>query len=94
MKRNVINFLALVGMAGTFVALLTVVPSKNPVSTGILARAFAHESGCGTQMLHGSYIYSADGFVAAAPGEGPFTPISEAGVYIFGSVQESEERLD
>jgi hypothetical protein len=45
--------------------------------------AVAEESGCGTQTLRGSYIYSANGFLAASPGQGPFTPIAEAGVYVF-----------
>jgi hypothetical protein len=83
MKKNILGFFAVVGIGVSLVVLLTIVPSNHPVSIGILARAYAEEMGCGTQLLHGSYIYSADGFVAASPGEGPFTPISEAGVYIF-----------
>jgi len=36
---------------------------------------------CSVQTLHGSYAYSADGYVGQAPG--PFTPVAEAGVYDF-----------
>jgi hypothetical protein len=83
MKRKVISFLALVGMVGMFVALLVLIPSKSSVSTAILPRVYAQEQGCGAQTLHGTYIYSADGFVAHVPVQGPFTPIAEAGVYTF-----------
>ena len=83
MKRNVITFLALVGMVGMCIALLVLIPSKGSVSTTILPSVYAQEQGCGTQSLRGSYIYSADGFVSDVPGQGPFTPIAEAGVYTF-----------
>ena len=49
----------------------------------VCINAAAEENGCGTQTLRGSYIYSAAGFLAASPGQGPFTPIAEAGVYVF-----------
>jgi hypothetical protein len=83
MKRNVISFLALFGMVGMLVALLVLIPSKSPVSTAIVPRVYAQEQGCGPQSLRGTYIYSADGFVSDVPGQGPFTPIAEAGVYTF-----------
>ncbi len=83
MKRNVISFLALFGMVGMLFALLVLIPSKGPVSTAIVPRVYAQEQGCGAQTLRGTYIYSADGFVADVPGQGPFTPIAEAGVYTF-----------
>jgi hypothetical protein len=40
--------------------------------------AGAHAT-CSNVTLHGSYVYSADGFIAPPP----FTPIAEAGTYTF-----------
>jgi hypothetical protein len=43
----------------------------------------AAEDKCSNITLHGTYVYSADGFVAKTPGQPPFTPIAEAGTYTF-----------
>lgn len=47
--------------------------------TPVAASRAGAERTCSNETLHGSYAYSADGFVAPAP----FTPIAEAGTYDF-----------
>lgn len=81
--KNTKRFFAMVVIAGTVVGLLTLMPSKNSVSKAIVTPAHAEINGCGAQTLRGAYTYSADGFVTDTPGQPPFTPIAEAGVYIF-----------
>lgn len=51
-----------------------------PIGIAVLSQApSAHaEAACSDVTLHGSYAYSADGY--APP---PFTPIAEAGTYVF-----------
>ncbi len=87
MKRNVTSFLVLVGMVGILVVLLGLIPSKSPIPTTTVPTVYAQEQGCGAQTLRGTYIYSADGFVSDVPGQGPFTPIAEAGVYTFDGAE-------
>ena|SRR5437879_3681200 len=41
------------------------------------------EGNCSTVSFHGSYAYSADGFITQTPTQPPFTPIAEAGTYTF-----------
>jgi hypothetical protein len=41
------------------------------------------EGRCSDVSLHGSYAYSANGFVTQTPSQPPFTPIAEAGTYTF-----------
>ena len=83
MKKNLIRLFFFAGIVGALLVFLTAIPSKTPGSTGIVEHAYAETKGCGTQTLRGAYIYSGDGFVAATPGQAPFTPIAEAGVYMF-----------
>ena len=53
------------------------------LAVAAVPNAGAEEKGCAVQTLRGAYMYSSDGFVASGPGQGPFTPVAEAGIYIF-----------
>jgi hypothetical protein len=74
-------------MFGIVGAILTLISSKNSVTKAmIVTPAHAEIHGCKAETLHGSYIYSADGFVAQ--NTGLFKPIAEAGVYTFDGAGE------
>jgi hypothetical protein len=50
----------------------------------LLAASDSHsQRTCSTLTLHGSYAYSADGYIIQPLGDSPLTPIAEAGRYQF-----------